>query len=601
MLERGFSDSVRRGLIQKGDRILVGVSGGPDSMALLNLLTSLQDSLQIVLGVAHIQYSIRVEESKKEALWLSSFVEKKGLAFYLKQSSLNSNQSNVQAKARKIRYQFFQEIIKKENYNKLALAHHLDDQIETFFFKLFFRKTPLLGLSAMREKTQRRTQKSLSDHSVCSSFDHTLGSPAENFMANRPCIDSSEDQIQSFSRDFCLIRPLLKYPKSEIMDYLKLRRLKYFIDSSNQKKYYSRNQIRHEILTPLEKLIPSYRKSFTSLLDEIESLRSWMESFLDEKEKNIETIDSVTKEPNKETTKKKIPLKSTKPVSSKLLPSKPTKRVLDRNRLKQEAEWIQKALLERIVLGIQKQNLSQSAQNVILQALEKKESGTQVLWEGKILKIYLEYSKLIFEKKQKSKILQVPSIDKNYNPSIDSSLAQNIPFQWKVTKIKHPKNISSLIEQAKKEQAKKKSMVLFLEEEEFFYGYKVLDTKALTSCLFLRSPKKGERILLSSKTGKKKVKEILINAKIPKEKRKEVLLFCKSLPSDLSEPKQKKEENKGNNEEVLAIFFPYPIEHFRLCEKFYIRPNKETIKENTKSNKNILKIEINFLQGLQNN
>ncbi len=202
---------IKEQMIEKGDRILLGVSGGADSVCLLCLLQDLSDKMGFSLGVLHIEHGIRGEESLRDAEFVRQLCREKELPFeqhsydvpkLAKEEGLSEEEAG-----RKVRYAAFTKKMEKEGYRKTAVAHNLNDNAETMLFHLA-RGSALAGLS---------------------------GIPA---VRGR------------------IIRPLLCLERREIEAYLAAIGQDYCQDRTNQELIYSRNRIRHQILPELEEINP---------------------------------------------------------------------------------------------------------------------------------------------------------------------------------------------------------------------------------------------------------------------------------------------------------------------------------------------------------
>ena len=180
-------------------RWLLAVSTGPDSMALLG--KCLENEMEI--GVAFVNYHQRQQAESEEA-FLKEYCEKKKIPLYIKNDPFEYK-GNFEARAREYRYAFFQEIIEKEKYDGLLLAHQEDDVLETYFMQEEKGITPsYYGLRSEGE---------------------VLGIPFR--------------------------RPLLSYTKKELEEYCQEKDIPYFIDETNFDKSYTRNRIREEIVSKL--------------------------------------------------------------------------------------------------------------------------------------------------------------------------------------------------------------------------------------------------------------------------------------------------------------------------------------------------------------
>ncbi|MEO6164831.1 MAG: tRNA lysidine(34) synthetase TilS, partial [Candidatus Binatia bacterium] len=206
-----------------GDRVLVAVSGGPDSVALLHVLHELHNELALHLEVAHLQHGIRGDEAKADARFVGGLAERLGLAFHLKEIDLpelrsRAGKGNLEALARQQRYRFFAEIAQRRRLNQIATAHTQDDQAETMLMWLL-RGAGRKGLGGINAA-------------------HSLD--AQN--------DGSHRGVR-------VIRPFLEITKAEILKYLRERQLEYQVDSTNRDTKLLRNWIRLELLPQLRERI----------------------------------------------------------------------------------------------------------------------------------------------------------------------------------------------------------------------------------------------------------------------------------------------------------------------------------------------------------
>ena len=212
-------------LLNVGDRILVAVSGGPDSVSLLYLLHDLRQELDLHLEVAHLQHGIRGEESKEDARFVDLLAKKLGLVLHLREIDLpallsRAGKGNLEGLARAERYRYFAEIAQRQTLNKIATGHTEDDQAETMLMWLL-RGAGRKGLGGM--------------------------SPAYSF--NGPDVESNKRPQ--------IIRPLLEISKAEILDYLHERQIDYRVDATNRDTKLLRNWIRLELLPQLRDRIDS--------------------------------------------------------------------------------------------------------------------------------------------------------------------------------------------------------------------------------------------------------------------------------------------------------------------------------------------------------
>jgi len=197
-------------LLAADDRVLVAVSGGPDSVCMLHLLAQMAGDNHWSLGVAHLNHHLRGDQSDQEQAFVTTLAKSLGLEVYIRDVDIariaKRNGESVETCARFERYQFFQEMSESKNYNKIALAHTRDDHIETLMFRLL-RGTGLRGLIGISPK--------------------------------RPVRRGSATEV---------IRPLIQNQRSEVIEYLKSNNLDYRIDISNYLQQADRNKIRHHLL-----------------------------------------------------------------------------------------------------------------------------------------------------------------------------------------------------------------------------------------------------------------------------------------------------------------------------------------------------------------
>jgi tRNA(Ile)-lysidine synthase len=207
-------------LLVPGDRVLIAVSGGPDSVALLHLLQDLRDELELHLEMAHLQHGIRGAEAQEDARFVAALAAEMELPFHLKELNLlqiksASGKGNFEALGRDERYRFFAAVARERGLGKIATAHTLDDQAETVLMWLL-RGSGLRGLGGM-----------LPAHRLA-------GTNSEPYSG------------------LLVIRPLLDVSRAEIQEYLNEKRLAFRTDRSNQDRNFLRNWIRLELIPRLK-------------------------------------------------------------------------------------------------------------------------------------------------------------------------------------------------------------------------------------------------------------------------------------------------------------------------------------------------------------
>ena len=227
----------KHGMLSAGERVLVAVSGGPDSVALLHTLCDLRHELKLHLEVAHLQHGIRGQAAKDDARLVQGLAEELNLPFHTKEVSIphmrsRAGKGNIEALARRERYFFFAEVARPQNLNKIATAHTEDDQAETVLMWL------LRGAGGKG-----------------------LGGMAPIQAINLAGAESS--------KELTIIRPLLAVTKEELLSFLEKKGLEYRLDPSNEDTVYLRNWIRLELLPLLKGRIDSGVPSRLAQLAEI--------------------------------------------------------------------------------------------------------------------------------------------------------------------------------------------------------------------------------------------------------------------------------------------------------------------------------------------
>lgn len=225
-------------LINKNDRIVIGVSGGPDSICLLNMLNELKEKFNLYLVIAHINHDKRGVESDLEEQFVIQFGNKLNIPVYSTRLVYENKNGNFQEIARNMRYDYFLDVAKQNKCNKLALAHHADDQVETILMRIL-RGSDLEGLSGIKKK--RRFQ------------------------------------------DLEVIRPLLGVNKEQIVSYCDENKIEYKIDSSNKSNKYTRNRIRRNVLNILQSESADYYLKFKNFAETIEDTSNYIEKVVKKK------------------------------------------------------------------------------------------------------------------------------------------------------------------------------------------------------------------------------------------------------------------------------------------------------------------------------
>ena len=195
-------------LIQSGDKIVLAVSGGPDSIFMLDILKNLKEKLKFEIIVAHVNHKIR-EEADSDEEYVKNYCEKNGIECYIKRIDVikyaNNKKIGTEEAGRKVRYDFFEELLTKTKSNKIAVAHNKNDKVETIIMNLL-RGTGTLGLKGIEP-----------------------------------------------IRDNKYIRPIIEIERDSIEKYCEENHLNPRIDKTNFENTYTRNKIRNIVIPYIQK------------------------------------------------------------------------------------------------------------------------------------------------------------------------------------------------------------------------------------------------------------------------------------------------------------------------------------------------------------
>jgi tRNA(Ile)-lysidine synthase len=269
-LQRAEMEIHRRGLFSRGQKILVAVSGGADSMVLLHVLNSLAGKNRWKISVAHFNHQLRGRASDADEklvrqiakkLKLPSFVERADVKKFAAQSKIS-----IELAARKLRHDFFARLAREQKIPVIALAHHANDQVELFFLRLL-RGTGGEGLAGM---------KWISPSPASGLF---IGGRAKlplcPFVAGdepSDCVkdfkNGAERQLRPTSEKILLVRPLLGFSKKEILEFARANKISFRDDATNFSNDFLRNRIRNELIPLLQKKYqPGLAKSVLRLME----------------------------------------------------------------------------------------------------------------------------------------------------------------------------------------------------------------------------------------------------------------------------------------------------------------------------------------------
>ena len=227
----------KSGLIKKNEKILIAFSGGPDSVFLYNLLNFLKEEYFLEISLIYINHNLR-KDVEDDLKFVKNFSEENEVPLYIESVNVRKyatdNKKSIELSARELRYEAIEKVLQNINYDKIATGHNLDDNIETFIFRLL-RGTSLKGLKGIPEKREN------------------------------------------------IIRPILQFEKKEILNCLQENKKNYIIDYTNNENDYTRNYIRNEIFPMFVNINPNFRNKINELIHEMNDRENSNDNILKEK------------------------------------------------------------------------------------------------------------------------------------------------------------------------------------------------------------------------------------------------------------------------------------------------------------------------------
>ena len=239
MEEKVLQTIKKYNLIENGDKIVIGVSGGPDSICLLDVLNNIKRKkiIDFDIYVAHINHMIR-EEASNDMIFVKEFCYKKNIPFFSKNINIleeaKNNKAGTEETGRIARYNFFEEVLKETHSNKIATAHTANDNAETVLMNII-RGTGISGLKGIVP-----------------------------------------------NRDGKFIRPLIDITRDEIEKYCEDENLNPRIDKTNKENIYTRNKIRNLLIPYIKE---NYNPSIVEALNRLSKISSLENDYIDKKVK----------------------------------------------------------------------------------------------------------------------------------------------------------------------------------------------------------------------------------------------------------------------------------------------------------------------------
>ena len=229
---------VEKSLFSREDKLILGISGGADSVCLMHILLALGYRFDL----AHCNFNLRGKETDEDEVFVQELAKKHQLKLHVKQFDTEGyaaeNKISTQMAARDLRYAWFNHLLLTKNAKYIAIAHHENDDIETFFINLI-RGSGLKGLLGISEKTNS------------------------------------------------IVRPLMAITRDEIESYLDENKLRYRDDSSNSSVKYLRNKIRHELMPLLAEMNPSIQQTISEEMRILEGVSQVYSCKIEEVRKDL--------------------------------------------------------------------------------------------------------------------------------------------------------------------------------------------------------------------------------------------------------------------------------------------------------------------------
>lgn len=235
-------------LIVESDRILIAISGGPDSVFLLHFLNKFRRKYKIDIAAVHINHLLRGKDSQRDELFCKAICDELSIPFFFHRVNVKKyarlNKFSLEVAGRKIRYQYFEKLLNRIDYTKVVTAHNSDDNLETVLLNLV-KGTGIKGVAGIPVKRDK------------------------------------------------IIRPVLCLSKQEILDYLEENKFEYRVDLSNYSDEFERNYLRNNVIPLVQKnLNPSVKES---VLNSSLNLQRF-NLFIDEQLKKLKSIVKVEKD-----------------------------------------------------------------------------------------------------------------------------------------------------------------------------------------------------------------------------------------------------------------------------------------------------------------
>ena len=242
MREKILETIKKYNMIENGEKVVLAVSGGPDSICMLDILNDIKNDVTIDINfeivVAHVNHMIR-KEAEEDEKYVKKYCEEKQIEFYSKsidvQKMANNNKIGIEEAGRKARYDFFNEILERTNAQKIAIAHNKNDKVETVLMHIL-RGSGINGLKGIEAKRGK------------------------------------------------YIRTLIKCERNEIEEYCTEKKMQPRIDKTNFENEYTRNKLRNLLIPYIKK---EFNPNLIQTIDRLSNLVAEEENYMDKQVENV--------------------------------------------------------------------------------------------------------------------------------------------------------------------------------------------------------------------------------------------------------------------------------------------------------------------------
>lgn len=487
MMEKIRENIRKHELIQRQDKIVVGISGGADSICLAHILWRLKEELEIDLYGVHINHGIRKETAKRDAEYVRAFCQKYEIPFFCLETDIpkisRKEKLSQEEAGRKVRYEYFEQILREMHADKIAVAHHQNDQAETLLLHLS-RGSGIWGLAGMRPKRGK------------------------------------------------IIRPLLFVTREEIEQYLCQNKISYKEDETNKETVYARNCVRGKILPEFEKINERSVQHMAKTCERMQEATNFLQNIVGEE---YERLVEKTKDGNSIFVldlERADPFLQKELIKNMIEKTANAKKDIASVHILDVLSLAKKEVGKKISLPYELEAVREYKKIVVqkktkakLPAQEKEKNVKEQIddW-GELPFPPKEKEKNAKEQIDSSKALPFSSTEKENDAREQSDSLGESPFLQKEGEYDLKEGRQSL---------KNLGFEVFVEKR-LYFGEEIskktytknFDYDKIGSSVVLRHRKKGDYLVINKKGEKKSLKRLFIDEKVPRQDRDKIWLFA---------------------------------------------------------------------------